>query len=108
MKLVGRKTKKAIEKSVRKAMKQHGPKIVAALAASLVSSIAALATTDSADKPGKSNLADIVDRAGDAVSGKSLKQGRGRKAKRKRQSPPPEDTEGTRLVRSSSSDEQHH
>src|SRR4051812_38442949 len=46
MKLVKRKTRKAIEKAVRKALKKHGPALVAAVAGGIVSSLAALAGTE--------------------------------------------------------------
>jgi hypothetical protein len=46
MKLVSRKTRKVLEKAVRKAVKKHGPTLVAALATGLASSIAALATAE--------------------------------------------------------------
>ena len=70
MKLVNRKTKKAIEKSVRKAMMKHGPALVAGLASALASTIATLAKTEAPDARGKSNLADVVDQAKDSLTGK--------------------------------------
>ena len=94
MKLVNRKTRKAIEKSVRKAMKKHGPKLVAALAGSLATSIATLASTESADAPGKSNLGAMVDRAKDTVAGGS-KGVRARQTRRERRPRPSSDLEGT-------------
>jgi hypothetical protein len=69
MKLVNRKTKKAIEKSVRKAMKQHGPALIAGLVSGLASTIATLGSTEAPDKPGKSNLADVVDQAKASLTG---------------------------------------
>src|SRR4029450_13880381 len=69
MKLVGRKTRKAIKKTVKKAMKKHGPALVAALAGSLASAIATLASTDTPGKRGKSNLAEVVDRATATMTG---------------------------------------
>jgi hypothetical protein len=84
MKLLNKKTQKAIEKSVRKALRQHGPKLVAAIAGSLASTLATLAATESADKPGKSNLSDVVNRAKKAVkaSGGDDTKGRGRQNSR--------------------------
>ncbi len=69
MKLVNRKIRKAIKKSVRKAMKKHGPALVAGLASSLASTLATLATTEAPGKRGKSNLAEVVDRAEQALTG---------------------------------------
>jgi len=80
MKLVNRKTRKLIEKSVRKAMKKHAPALIAALASSLVSTIATLASTDATDKPGKSKLGDVVEQAADSlVGGKKARRGREQK-----------------------------
>jgi len=80
MKLVNRKTRKLIEKSVRKAMKKHGPALIAAMASSLVSTIATLANTDASDKPGKSKLGDVVEQAAGAlVGGKKGQRGRQQK-----------------------------
>ena len=68
MKLVTRKTRKKIAKTVRKAMKKHGDALMASLATGLASSIATLAKTQSPVRPGKSNLADVVDRAKESVA----------------------------------------
>ena len=69
MKLMSRKTKKAIEKTVRKALKKAGPALAAAIVSSLGSSLATLASTESPDKPGKSNLGEMATRARKAVVG---------------------------------------
>ena len=95
MKLVKRKTRKAIEKSVRKAMKRHGPAIVAALAGGLASSLATLANTDAPNKGGKSNLADMADQAKAAVTTSAAKPSRNRQARRQSHTRPSDDTEGT-------------
>jgi hypothetical protein len=80
MKLVNRKTRKLIEKSVRKAMKKHAPALIAAMASSLVSTIATLANTDASDKPGKSKLGDVVEQATESlVGGKKGRRGRQQK-----------------------------
>jgi len=84
MKLVDRRTQKAIEKSVRKAMRKHGPTIVAGLATALVSSIATLASTQAPGKHGKSNLADLAERAEESLSPAGRKQSGKRKAEKKR------------------------
>ena len=70
MKLVNRKTRKKIEKTVRKAMKKHGDAIVASIASGLASSVATLAKTESPRKPGKSNLTDMTERAKKSLSKK--------------------------------------
>jgi hypothetical protein len=106
MKLVNRKTRKAIEKSVRKAMKKHGPALVAALAGGIASSIATLAKTEAPDKHGKSNLANLVDGATASVQGDSVDRSRPglREKKRKRRTshgtdrPQPPATEGPGVV----------
>lgn len=82
MKLVKKKTKKAIEKSVRKALKRHGPALVAAVTGSLASAIATLAKTESPDKPGKSNLTDIMDKAKHAVADTDSTKQRSRPTRR--------------------------
>jgi len=84
MKLVNRKTRKAIEKSVRKAMKKHGPALMASLASGLASSIATLATTKEPGKRGKSNLAGIVERAEESMTGTTRKKSKARKVEKKR------------------------
>jgi len=68
MKLVNRKTKRAIEKSVRKAMKKHGPMLLAGLASGLASTIATLARTEAPDGHGKSNLAKMAEQAKDSLT----------------------------------------
>ena len=84
MKLVDRKTQKAIEKSVRKAMRKHGQTIVAGLASALVSSIATLASTQAPGKHGKSNLADLAERAEESLSPAGRKKSGSRKQEKKR------------------------
>jgi len=57
VKLVSRKTRKAIRKTVRKAISKHGPEIAAGLVGGVASAIAALASTDAPGTSGrKSNL----------------------------------------------------
>jgi hypothetical protein len=71
MKLVKRKTRKAIQKGLKKAIKKHGPKITAGLAGGLASALATLANTESPDSKGrKSNLAALSTKLSDAVTGK--------------------------------------
>jgi hypothetical protein len=95
MKLVNRKTRKAIEKGVRKAFKKHGPALMASLVSSLASTTATLAATAAPGKQRKSNLADIVERAGESVAGTVRKKASNRKAEKKRTrlgGPPSEST----------------
>lgn len=68
MKLVSKKTKKAIAKSVRKALKKHGPALAAAIVGSLASTVATLASTEAPRTRGKWNLKDVMDRATKAVA----------------------------------------
>lgn len=97
MKLVSRKTRKAINKSVRKAIVKNAPVLVAAVASGLASAIATLGRTESPDRPGKSNLADMVDRAKDAVM-PDAPRSRGRSARRGSHDEPADEQEGTRLT----------
>ena len=85
MKLVNRKTKKAIEKSVRKAMKKHGPMLLAGLASGLASTIATLARTEAPDGHGQSNLGKMAQQAKDSLTNakKSRIHGREKKSTRR-------------------------
>ncbi len=56
MKLVKRKTRKAIKKSVSKAIDKHGPQIAAAVVGGIASTLATLAGAESSEDPGKSKL----------------------------------------------------
>jgi hypothetical protein len=84
MKLVTRKTRKAIDKSVRKAMKKHGPALIAALASGLASSIATLAKTEAPGRHGKSHLAELAARAEESLSDTVPKKSRKRDPEKKR------------------------
>ena len=53
MKLVDRKTRKAVRKTVKKAVKKHGAKIAAGLAGGIASTLATLASTEAAGTNGK-------------------------------------------------------
>jgi hypothetical protein len=69
MKIVNRKTQKAIRKSVKKIIKKHGPKIAAGLAASIASTLATLASTSAPGSKGrKSNLAHVSDKVSKMLS----------------------------------------
>lgn len=60
MKIVSRKTRKAIRKSVKKVIKKHGAKIAAGLAGGIASTLAALASTEAPGPKGKqTNLAKV-------------------------------------------------
>jgi len=61
MKPVNRKTRKAIDKSVRRAMKEHGPALVASLASALASSMATSSAAKAPGKRGTSKPAGIVE-----------------------------------------------
>jgi len=69
MKLVKRKTRKAIRKSVKKAINEHGPGIAAAVVSGVASTLATLAGTEAPGKGGKSNLRELSDNVTAAVSG---------------------------------------
>jgi hypothetical protein len=68
MKLIKRKTRKAIQKAVRKAMKKHGKAIMAGLVTSIASSLATLAKAEAPGSGGKSHLAKAIDHAQHALS----------------------------------------
>ena len=68
MKLMKKKTRKLIDKAVRKALKKNAPAVLAGLAGALASSLATLANTEAPGKRGKSNLADVVDRVQDTLA----------------------------------------
>jgi len=74
MKIVNRKTRKAIRKSVKKIVKKHGSKIAAGLAGGIASALAALASTDAAGTGGaQSNLGKVSERLTDAIGGRKKK-----------------------------------
>ena len=57
MKLINRKTRKAIRKNMKKAINKHGPAIAAGLIGGIASSLATLASTDEpVSSDGKSRL----------------------------------------------------
>jgi hypothetical protein len=97
MKLVNRKTRKAIKKSVRKAMKKHGPALVAGLASSLASTLATLAKTEAPGKRGKSNLAEVVDRVEDTLTGDGAGKSRDDRRQKKTKHRTPDSTVQTDL-----------
>jgi hypothetical protein len=101
MKLISRKTRKAIEKSVRKALKKAGPALVAAIVSSLGSAVATLATTESPEKRGESNLKAMTDRA-KKTAAEPGKKARKRQARRDSASKGADETEGARQAPSGS------
>jgi hypothetical protein len=85
MKLVNRKTRKAIRKSVKKAIKKHGAQIVAGLAASIASTLATLASTDAPGTKGRqSNLRKAVRQVSDVLTGDTGKKSRKHGVRRER------------------------
>jgi hypothetical protein len=70
MKMVNRKTRKAIRKAVKKVIKKHGAKIAAGLAGGIASTLATLASTEAPGAKGKrSNLGEVSKRVTDMISG---------------------------------------
>jgi len=70
MKLMKKKTRKAISKSVGKVIHKHGPAIAAGLAGSIASTLATLAGTDAPGSKGKkSNLARLSEDVSDKLTG---------------------------------------
>ena len=83
MKLMNRKTRKAIRKSLRKVVRKHGPEILAGLAAAVASAVATLASTEAADTPGrKSNLGKLSDKVAGALALADDRGGRSGKRRR--------------------------
>jgi hypothetical protein len=75
MKLVKRKTRKALRKSVNKVIKKHGGKIAAGLAGGIASTLATLASTDAPGTMGtKSNLGRLSEKVADSLTPKKLKK----------------------------------
>jgi hypothetical protein len=85
MKLMTKKTRKTIDKAVRKAMKKNGPALMAGLASAFASSLATLASTQAPGKRGKSNLANVVDRVQDSLTTPHGKKSKSRIEKKSRQ-----------------------
>ena len=78
MKLMKRKTRKAIEKNLRKALKNHGPAIAAGLIGGIASTLAAFAADD--DKPKRDSALSGLSKKGLALfEGKGGKRGKSRR-----------------------------
>jgi hypothetical protein len=73
MKIVNRKTRKAIRKSVKKVVKKHGAKIAAGLAGGIASALATLASTEAPATTGtkgrRTNLAEVSKKVTDIIGG---------------------------------------
>ena len=70
MKILKRKTRRAIRKSINKIAKKHGSEIAAGLVGSLASTLATLASTDAPAGRGKrTNLAELSRRLSEAITG---------------------------------------
>jgi len=80
MKMLNRKTRKAIRKSVGKAFKKHGPQILAGLAGGISSTLATLASAD-ADTNGQSRLTNLSKKVSTLWAGEN-----GRKSERQHES----------------------
>ena len=69
MKIVKRKTQKAIRKSLKKVIKKHGSKIAAGLAGGIASALATLASTEAPrGKGAKSNLSALSQMLSDKLT----------------------------------------
>lgn len=79
MKLVNKKTRKAINKAVKKAIKKHGQTLAAGLLGGLASTIATLAKTDAPDRSGKSNLGLLAENIKEALSDQTVGKHHGHK-----------------------------
>jgi len=80
MKILTRKTRKAIRKSVGKVVKKHGPEILAGLAGGISSTLATLASTDG-DTNGQSRLTNLSKKVSTLWAGEN-----GRKSERQYES----------------------
>jgi hypothetical protein len=78
MKLMKKKTRKAISKSVGKVIHKHGPAIASGLAGSIASTLATLAGTEAPGSKGKkSNLAKVSEDVSEKLTGSTDEQIRG-------------------------------
>ena len=77
MKLVSKKTRKAIRKSVSKVIRKQGPAIAAGLVGSIASTLATLANTEAPESKGKSNLAKLSEDVSDKLTGSTDERIRG-------------------------------
>jgi hypothetical protein len=68
MKIVNRKTRKAIRKSVKKVVKKHGAKVAAGLVGGIASTLATLASTEAPGKGKQTNLAKVSKKVGDMIT----------------------------------------
>ena len=75
MKLITRKTRKAIRKNLKKAINKHGPAIAAGLVGGLASTLATLASNDELVNDGKSRVGKLSDKVQGLMSdGKSRRR----------------------------------
>jgi hypothetical protein len=70
MKIIDRKTRKAIRKSLRRSLRTHGPVIAAGLVGGVASTLATLASTEAPGTGGKSNLSKFAEKVQGALSGR--------------------------------------
>jgi hypothetical protein len=94
VKIINKKTRRALEKSLRKAIKKHAPAIAAGLASGLASSLATLASTETPDGRGQSNLGKIVEKVQAAVGQQDT--GSSKSHKEKKTARPGDPTPGVR------------
>ena len=77
MKLVTRKTKKAVRKSVKKLIKKHGADVAAGLVGTAASALATLAGTEAPRARGKKSiLAELSHQLAATVAGDKVKKSR--------------------------------
>jgi hypothetical protein len=83
MKLVNKKTRKAINKAVSKAMKKHGQTLLAGLLGGLASTLATLAKTDAPGTGGKSNLSLLAENIKEALNEQTMGKQHGHHGRKK-------------------------
>jgi hypothetical protein len=74
MKLLKRKTRKAIKKQFKKAINKHGPEIAAGLIGGLASTLMTLANTDE-DGSGKTKVGKLAKKVEGAFNGEPVVKG---------------------------------
>ena len=103
MKLVKRKTRKAIRKGVNRLITKHGGEIAAGLAGSIASTLATLASTNAPGTKGpKSNLGKLSEKLVDTLTGKKAKKTRAQASSRARSAKDQDETTRTERRKSKS------
>jgi hypothetical protein len=76
VKLITRKTQKAIRKNLKRAIKQHGPAIAAGLVGGIASTLATLSSNDEFVGDAKARLNKLSDKVQAITNGRDSRKGR--------------------------------